>query len=165
MPRLALADPKPSGAPDINIFKGIANAPEILKAFLGFNGAVKSHGGLTAGEIELISLVGAQSLGCDYCVNAHTQLAKGAGIDEAHTVAIRKGHGASPREQAIIEFSRAVMATKGRVSDADLAKARAAGLDDRQITAVVAMIAIATFTALFNHVNGTVSDFPAASKI
>ncbi len=80
-------------------------------------------------------------------------------------MAIRKGHGASPREQAIIEFARAAMATKGRVSDADLAKARAAGLDDRQITAVVAMIAIATFTALFNHVNDTANDFPPAAKL
>jgi uncharacterized peroxidase-related enzyme len=165
MPRLAIADAKSVPAPDINIFKGMANAPEILKGFLGFNGAVKAHGGLSAGEIEAAALAGAQALGCDYCLNAHTQLGKGAGLDEAHTVAIRKGHGATPREQAIVHLVRTIIATKGRVADADLKKARDAGLDDRQITAVVAMVAIATFTAHFNHVNDTVSDFPAAPKL
>ncbi|MCE9619982.1 MAG: carboxymuconolactone decarboxylase family protein [Planctomycetes bacterium] len=165
MPRLSLADPKAVGAPDINIFKGIANAPEILKGFLEFNVAVKKHGGLSPAEIEAIALAGAQALDCSYCLNAHTKIGMGAGLDEARTVAIRKGLGANPREKAIVDFTRAVLATKGNVSDADLKKMRDAGLDDRQITAVVAMTSIAAFTAWFNHVNGTVSDFPEAPKI
>ena len=165
MPRLALADPKTAGAPNINIFKGIANAPEILKGYLGFNVAVKKHGGLSPAEIEMIALVVAQEYDCHYCLNAHTQIAKGVGLDEAHTVGLRKGQGANPREQAIVDFARAVIATKGYVSDEILQQVRAAGLMDEQITAMVAMIGIAIFTALFNHVNDTASDFPEAPKL
>ncbi len=165
MPRLALADPKTVGAPDINIFKGIANAPEILKGYLGFNVAVKKHGGLSPAEIEVIALVVAQEFDCHYCLNAHTQIAKSVGIDEAHTVALRKGLGANPREQAIVDFVRAVIATRGYVSDQNMQQVRAAGLGDEQITAMVAMIGIAIFTALFNHVNDTESDFPEAPKL
>ena len=57
------------------------------------------------------------------------------------------------------------MAKNGGVSDAELAAFRAAGFDDRAAIEVVAAITAMTFTALYNHVNETVVDFPAVPAV
>jgi len=173
MPRLEIVEPKNAtgdaarilaGAP-INIYKGMAANPEIFTAFIGFMRAIGTSGAITKAEKELVMLYAAESRHCGYCLAAHTRVAAGAGIGAEDALAARRGVGATPRAQALLDFTRAVIARNGNVSDAELAAFRAAGFDDRAAIEVVAAITAMTFTALYNHVNDTEVDFPPVPKV
>jgi uncharacterized peroxidase-related enzyme len=168
MPRLAIVEPKDASgeaakvlaiAP-INIYKGLAAHPEMFSAFLAFSRGIDHAHALTKAEKELVTLFVAEQRQCDYCVAAHTKIAGGAGIDASHALDARRGCGASPKEQALLDFAGAVLSKNGFVSDADLAAFRGAGYDDRAVIEVIGVITLMTFTNLYNHVHGTVIDFP-----
>jgi len=51
------------------------------------------------------------------------------------------------------------------VSDEDVAGLRAAGWNDAEIAEITANTALNIFTNYYNHIAGTVVDFPAAPKL
>ena len=148
----------------INIFKGMANSPAVLEAYLGMEKAL-SQGLLTAKEREVIMLTVGEANKCDYCVSAHTMLGKQAGLSEEETIAARKGELTNPKLAAVATFASALHEKKGWVSDDDLAAFRNAGYTDGHIAEVVANYVLSTFTNYFNHVNETDVDVPAAPAL
>jgi AhpD family alkylhydroperoxidase len=143
----------------LNIFRGLANSPAALNAYLQFSGALRD--GKLDGKIrEAIALAVGQANRCDYCLAAHTMLAKGAGLDEAAIRDARLSKSADPRTQAAVTLARRLVETKGGPTEADVSSARAGGLDDGDIAEVVANVALNIFTNYFNHVNQTDVDFP-----
>jgi uncharacterized peroxidase-related enzyme len=175
MPRLHLVDPNtetgpgvdllngPLKAKQINIFKGIANNANVLKALLEFGQGIKNA--LTGPEHEVIALVCAEKRHCEYCTAAHTMVAKSVGLDEETSARIRQGQVGDPRQQALIDFTIATIETDGFVTDEQLESFKAAGFDDAAIVEVVAAIAYNTFTNLINHVNDTEIDFPIPAQV
>ncbi len=150
---------------ELNIFKGMANSPAVLDAYLGISGALK-NASLSQAQQEVVQLVVGQANGCDYCQAAHTVIAKGAGLTEAQTIGARRGSiDDDPRLNAIARFASAMHEKRGSVSDDDLAAFRDAGFDDGHVAEVVASYALATFTNYFNHVNQTPVDFPAPPSV
>lgn len=177
MPRLKVIDPDkaegrakelfdgPLKTKRLNIFKGMANAPAALDAYLAFSGAL-SKGQLSAAERELIALAIAEANSCDYCRAAHTAIGKGAGLSDAETVAARRGAiESNKRQDAIVKFALKLHEKRGSVSDQDLKEFRAAGFDDQHITEVVGNYALNVFTNYFNHVNDTAVDFPTPAPL
>lgn len=176
MPRLNVVDPKTDTGPgadilngplkdkQVNIFKGMANNPGVLKAFLAFAGGVKA-GSLTDAEHEVVALVTAALRKCDYCTAAHTQIAQGTGLTEDQIEQIRRGQGADDRQQALIDFTKAILETDGFVSDDQLNTFKNAGFDDAAVVEVIGAITVNTFTNLFNHVNETTVDFPEPAAV
>lgn len=176
MTRLNVIDPSTGSGPgadvlngplknmQINIFKGMANNADVLKAFLGFSQGVKA-GSLTAAEHEIVSLVASQRRECEYCLAAHTQLAQNAGIEEELALRIRQGRVNNPKHQVLIDFVHAILQTGGDVSDEQLEAFRAAGYDDAAIVEVLGEVAVITFTNFFNHLNHTELDFPVAAAV
>ena len=169
MPRLAVVEPHAAtgdvarilASAPINIYKGIAANPEIFASFIAFMRSIGTNGALTKAEKELVMLFAAESRHCAYCVAAHTRVAAGVGVSGDHALAARRGHGSSPRAQALLDFTRAVIDKNGDVADSELAAFRAAGFDDRAAIEVVTAITAMTFTALYNHIHQTELDFPA----
>lgn len=176
MPRLNIVDPAsdtgagadllngPLKSKQINIFKGMATNAGVLKAFLSFAGGVKA-GALTDAEHEIVALATSQKRHCEYCLAAHTQIAKGAGIAEDLALKIRQGQVEDPKQQALIDFVHAVIETDGFVTGEQLEAVRGAGYDDAAIIEVLAEITVMTFTNLFNHVNETEIDFPVPAAV
>jgi len=171
-PRLASVDPKSAtgetariltSAP-INIYKGVAVNPEVFASFIGFMRSIATSGAITKAEKEFVMLYAAEQQHCGYCVAAHTKVAAGAGITAERALDARRGKAPTPKEQALLNFTKAVMTQNGNVSDAELATFRAAGYDDRAAIEVIAAISAMTFTALYNHVNRTALDFPPVPK-
>jgi len=177
MPRLKMVDPSTDTGPgaellngalskmQINIFKGMAANPGVLKAFLAFSEGAKRGGALTPAEHEVVALVVSQKRNCEYCLAAHTQIAKGEGFSEDATLQIRRGSADDPKHQALIDFTCSVLETDGFVSDAQLQAFRAAGYDDAAVIEVLAAMTVMTFTNLFNHINETEVDFPLATAV
>lgn len=173
MPRLTHIEPKDAtgeaarilATAPINIYKGIAANPEVFTSFIAFMRSIATSGAITKAEKELVMLFAAEQRHCGYCVAAHTRVAAGAGVDAARALDARAGKGSSEREQALLDFTKAVIDRNGNVSDAELAAFRAAGYDDRAAIEVVACITAMAFTALYNHINDTAVDFPAVPEL
>ena len=121
---------------------------------------------LTADKIaELIDAEGPKNVvgeanGCNYCLSAHSLLGKGAGLSPAEIAAAREGASADPRIAEGLRFAQAIVADRGNVTDADLARVRAAGYSDGEIGEIVANVALNIFTNYFNQVAATAIDFP-----
>jgi uncharacterized peroxidase-related enzyme len=148
----------------LNIFKGMGNSPAALKAYLGM-AATLAEGELTPEDREVVYLGVSQSNNCNYCLSAHTMIAKKAGMTDEQIKAIRQFDPLSPKHQALLTFVRRVMETKGFVSDAEVAAVRGAGYSDGQIAESIAYIGLATYSNYFNHVHDTPLDLPQAPAI
>ena len=147
-----------------NMMRTMAISPAVLDGYLSFSGAL-GKGSLGAKIGEQISLAVGQKNQCDYCLAAHTTLGKLVGLDEPQIRASRDATSDDPRISGILRFARTVTEKQGRVSDADIQSARAAGLTDGHIAEIVAHVALNIFTNYFNHVADTEVDFPQASPL
>ncbi len=142
-----------------NLLRTLANAPAALEAYLSFGQAL-GRGSLDAKTREAIALTVAGENGCDYCASAHTAVGARLGVPSDELRANLEGRSGDAKLGAILRFARAVVVKRGGVSDADLAEARAAGLDDGRITEVIAAVAANIFTNYVNHVARAEVDFP-----
>ncbi len=147
-----------------NITRAMANSPAVLEGYLGLNGAL-GKGGLSAKNREQIALAVGQANQCDYCLAAHSAIGKMVGLTPDQILDSRRGTAIDPKSDAVIRFARKLVDERGRVSDADVAEVRAAGLDDGAIAEVVANVALNIFTNYFNHVAETDIDFPKVEPI
>lgn len=144
-----------------NLFKGLANSPQALEAYLALDQFI-SDGSLSPSEQQVVRLVASVHNGCTYCVAAHTLGLRSVGFSDDEILDVRHGRSGDPKLQALIVFTEETMATKGFVSDDDLVAVRAAGYTDTNIADLMVVIAQKTLSNYFNHVHDTVLDLPAA---
>ena len=143
-----------------NLFRLAGRNPAALEGYLGLSNAL-AKGALTLATRERIALAVAQVNGCDYCLSAHTYLAKNlAKLDEAEIAANRSGGSNDAKADAAVRFAATVARRRGHVSDADLAAVKGAGYDDAQIIEIVLHVALNTWTNYVNLVAETDIDFP-----
>jgi uncharacterized peroxidase-related enzyme len=147
-----------------NMVRGLANSPAALRGYLGLNGAL-AGGSLGAQLREQIALAVAEANGCDYCLAAHAALGKGAGLSEAEVLAARRGTAADSRRAAALRLAVALVEARGRVTDAELARSRAAGYSDGEIAEIVAEVALNVLTNYFNILAETEVDFPRSEPL
>jgi len=146
-----------------NIFKGLANSPQALEAYLVLDRLI-GEGSLSPVEQQVVRMVSSVHNECAYCIAAHTAGLKGVGLSDEDIRDIRRGTSDDPKLRALITFTQETMATRGFVSDDDLSAVRAAGYTDANITDVMVVIAQKTLSNLFNHVHDTVLDLPEAPQ-
>lgn len=145
-----------------NIVRTMARAPSVLNGYLAFSGAVGT-GELPAKLREQIALLTAQTNGCDYCASAHQALGKMAGLSAEEIARGYQGQSADATAQTALAFAQAVLAKRGKVSDAELAAIKAAGFSEGQVLEIVTNVVLNIFTNYFNNVAGTEIDFPRVS--
>lgn len=145
-----------------NLFATFAQAPAVLDAYLKFSDALAS-GRLTARQREIIALAVGQANACQYCLSAHTLMARGAGLDADAVDRARRGEAEDALDNALAGFARQLATERGRASAADLDALRRAGVDDGLILEVIAQVALNTLTNYTNHVAATDIDFPLVS--
>lgn len=143
-----------------NLYRVAGNEPAVLSGLLGLGEAL-GKGTFDAKTREAIALAVAGVNDCDYCASAHTAISKNLKVDDAEIAARLSGKSADPRLAAILALAVAITDKKGRVSNADLAAARAAGLDDGAIVETIGSVVQNIFTNYLNHVAETDIDFPA----
>lgn len=143
-----------------NLYRVAGNQPAVLAALLGLTEAL-GKGAFDACTREAVALTVAGENACDYCASAHAAISAGLKVPEAEIDAHLGGRAADPRTDAILALAAAIVRTKGMLADADLAKARAAGLSHADIVETVANVVANLFTNYLNHVAATDIDFPA----
>jgi uncharacterized peroxidase-related enzyme len=142
-----------------NMFRVAAQSPAALQALIGFFGAVEG-GSLNTRAREQIALAVARVNGCDYCMSAHSTFGRMAGLSEADLAAAREGRAKDPKVEAALRLALEVVDERGHLTDADLQRARAAGLSDGEIVEVVANAVLNIFTNYLNTAGQTEIDFP-----
>jgi uncharacterized peroxidase-related enzyme len=147
-----------------NTYVGIgSNSPAALEAGLHLDAVLKKSS-LSGQEIEAIKLAASQAAECDYCLAAHTAISKLHGLTPEAIVALRHGKASGNLKlDALAAFTRILVNGKGSVPNEALQAVRQAGYTDAQIVDTTLAISSITFTNLFNRINNTPIDFPAAS--
>jgi uncharacterized peroxidase-related enzyme len=177
MPRLKTIEMSDATGRAAELFKGVkasvgmvpnsyigigGNSPLALEAVLNLEGSLKKSS-LTARDIEVVKLVVSQTTGCDYCLAAHTLVSKKIGMDRETILALRQGRpSGDARDDALARFVLHLIATSGTVQTEVVTAIKLAGFTDPQIVDVAMAIATIVFTNLFNRINDTTLDFPAA---
>jgi len=147
-----------------NIFLNMGNSPAVLKGFLGLNEAV-AQTSLDPKVREEIALVVGQTNQCQYCLSAHTAIAKVAGIPDNDILLARKGDAKDPKTQAILKFTKKVVEQKANINDGDIQALKKAGVNETEITEIIMTITMNLFSNYFNLITGTKVDFPEAPKL
>jgi uncharacterized peroxidase-related enzyme len=142
-----------------NLFITLAHAPVALEGYLSLSKTL-ARGRLSAAHREIVNLAVGQENECQYCLSAHTALAKAAGVSEADALKARVGNGEESFEGALASFAKKIVHQRGHVSDADVENARKAGIDDGLMMEVVANVAVNTLTNYANELAVTEIDFP-----
>jgi uncharacterized peroxidase-related enzyme len=141
------------------MFRLLAASPPVLQGFAANNAALART--LDVRTRERIALAVAQVNGCDYCLSAHSYLARNLARLTPEEVALnRRGESGDAKADAAVRFAAKLVRERGHVSDADIAVVREAGFDDAAIVEIVAVAAENVFTNLLNVVADTDIDFP-----
>lgn len=146
-----------------NAYRDIGNnSPVALEAALNLDGALRKSS-LSAKEVEVIKLAVSQEAGCDYCLAAHTLMGGKAGLSKDAIKGVRHNQPAGDaRIDALASFAHTLVSTSGDVPAEVVLAVKQAGYSDVQIVDTLLAVASITFTNLFNRVNVTKLDFPAA---
>jgi alkylhydroperoxidase family enzyme len=148
-----------------NVARVLANSPAALDGFLGL------YAGLSGSAIgeklqTQILLSVSQTQRCDYCTSLLTSaFAPKAGLTADEVLGSRRGTSDDAKAKAALAFAGAVLESRGRVSDAQLASARAAGFGDAHLVEIVAAVALGCLTNFLNNVADTDLDVPQAAPL
>lgn len=135
-----------------NLLRILANAPTALEAYLTVS-AINARSSLQLAEREAVQITAAAVHGCGFCVAGHTAIAyKKARLEQETVEALRSLRlPADPRLQAAAEFTKAVIATRGAVTNEQLAAFKAAGFSDQAALEVVLGVSLATLCNFANN--------------
>jgi uncharacterized peroxidase-related enzyme len=149
-PALAAAEKANGFLP--NLLRLLANAPVALETYLTVS-KINARTDLNHAERETVQITAAAIHGCGFCVAGHTAIAKKQVKLDAKTIsALRELRPLDDgRLDALATFTKAVIARRGAVSDAELANFRAAGFDDAAALEVVLGVSLATLCNFANN--------------
>ncbi|WP_313349447.1 carboxymuconolactone decarboxylase family protein [Paracoccus sp. (in: a-proteobacteria)] len=135
-----------------NLVRLLANAPVALETYQTVS-AINGRASLTLAEREAVQITAAATHGCGFCVAGHTAVAeKKAKLDPAVIGALRDGTDLpDARLDAVAQFTKAVIASRGAVTDAELAAFKSAGFDDQAALEVVLGVSLATLCNFANN--------------
>ncbi|HUC59425.1 MAG TPA: peroxidase-related enzyme [Streptosporangiaceae bacterium] len=129
-----------------NIFRALGHRPAELRAFLDYHDALMDRAdGLSKAERELVVVATSGANHCTYCVVAHGAILRLRSRDPhlPDQVAASPWQAElGPRQRAIADLALALARKPELFGEADLDKARAAGLTDDEIWDVGAITAL-----------------------
>lgn len=141
-----------------NLMATMASSPAVLEGYLNFSGALGSS--LDAKLREQIALTVAEINGCQYCASAHSAIGKMVGLDEHSIEDARRASSHDAKVDAALKFAKALVISRGKVSESDFEAVKSAGYAEKEISEIVANVALNIFTNYFNETAKTVVDFP-----
>lgn len=148
----------------INIFQVMGNSPAALKGFLALSQAAEQTT-LSPKIKEAIALVVGQSNECNYCLSAHSAMAKKMGLSDENILQARQGISEDFKTKEILKFVKKVIENKGKVSDQDVSHLKESGITDKELVEIILLVSVNIFTNYFNLIADTKIDFPEVPKI
>ena len=147
-----------------NLYATIGYSSDALESFLGFSGSA-GKGTFSNKEVEAIKLAVSQVNECQYCLAAHTALAKMNGFDEAQTLELRAATINDARLGAITQLAREVAGNQGKASTRAIDNFLAQGFDEKGLIDLIAVVIAVTFTNYVHGVTKVPVDFPKTESL
>jgi AhpD family alkylhydroperoxidase len=147
-----------------NIYAVIGNSANALGSYLAFNNAQK-NGSFNAKEREAIFLAVSEEHGCNYCLSAHTAIAKMNGFSEEETLQLRAGTHLNRKLNILTNLTKSIVVNRGRADEELVNAFYDLGFDENALVDLVALIADITFTTYIGRLSRTEIDFPKAQTL
>jgi alkylhydroperoxidase family enzyme len=138
-----------SGGQLPNFLGVLAGSPAALRAYARFRSELR-HGKLTLATLERISLAVAEHYHSEPGIAMHSRTARAAGLALDEVANARQFASKDPREEALLQYLKAVLEEGGRAPMHLHEEAREAGWDDEQLLEAIAAVALEGFTAMVN---------------
>lgn len=148
-----------------NLYATIGYSSSALKAMLETEASLSHDSSFSAKEREAINLIVSQVNNCDYCLAAHTMLAKMKGFSDEDTIALRKAEYSDAKLNSVLKLAKSISSNKGAADDSASQNFFEAGYDEKALVELNALIALRSFT---NYVFANTQipiDFPLAQAI
>jgi len=141
-----------------NLFATFAESPTLLSGYLALDGAF-NKGTLSPIERQMVLIAVSAENDCEYCVAAHSTVAGMLRANEETVRAVREGSAANDsRIDALVNFVRTVVRTRGNVSEGTAEAFLAHGFTKDQLGEVLLGIGLKTISNYFNALAGTPLD-------
>ena len=139
-----------------NLLGVLANAPTAIETYLTVS-EINSRTSFSLEERETVQITAATHHGCAFCVAGHTAICYKQGKLAPELVNALRDQTPVPdaKLEALAEFTRVVIRTRGAVPQTDLAAFLAAGYTEQQVLEVVLGVALATLCNFSNTLAGT----------
>ncbi len=135
-----------------------AEAPALLKGSMALWDLFENTS-FTAIEQQVIYLTVNYENSCDYCMAAHSGLARAIGMSEENIEALRKGTSMPDAKlQALRHFTQQMVNERGWVEESEIEAFMEAGYNKQQILEVILGIAIKVMHNYTNHIAKTPLD-------
>jgi len=141
-----------------NLYAGQAEAPTLLEGYLSLAKTFDKTA-LSATERQVIMIANNRLNGCNYCVAAHTTIARGAGVPADVLEALRNGTKiANPKLEALHQFAVRINESRGWVDQSDLDALFAVGYTKQTALEVIVGTALKVMSTYTNHLLNTPLD-------
>ena len=147
-----------------NLYATLGYADNALESFLEFSGRAGA-GSFSNKEIEAIKLAVSEVNQCQYCLAAHTALAKMAGFSEDETLAIRGGSALDAKINVLSRAAAELARKRGKLSIEVRNEFFEQGFQEKDLIELISVVTSITFT---NYLHGSTEipiDFPRAKTL
>ena len=146
-----------------NLYAVLAEAPAALESYLSL-GAIFDKTSLTPTERQVVLLAASRANHCEYCMAAHSVIARMQSVPDAVVEALRDGHAiADTKLEALRGLTTAVVQKRGVLDAQDLETFFEAGYSRANVLEVILGVAMKTISNYANHIAATPLDSAFAS--
>ena len=147
-----------------NIYSVIGNSGNALDSYLTFSESLKK-GSFGAKEREVIFLAVSEKNGCNYCLSAHTAIAKMNGFSEEDTLQLRAGNHSDNKLNILANLAQSIVENRGKANDNLIKSFYEAGYDEKALVDLVALVIDKSFTNYIGRLAKPEIDFPKAQSL
>jgi uncharacterized peroxidase-related enzyme len=136
-----------------NLYAAIAESPAALQGALAI-GEAFSKSTLSPAEQQLVALAISEANDCQFCMAAHSTIAKHVVKADPALVAAARDREPLPdaKLDALVSFARKIVEQRGFVAPADLAAFLNAGYTKAQVIEVLLGVGMKTFNNYVDHI-------------
>ena len=146
-----------------NLYATMAYSENGLKNTLNFSNAKSS---LKAKEKEVVNLAVSQVNNCEYCLSAHTAVAKMNGFNEEQIIEFRQGKSSiGPKLDALASLARNITENRGKTDAQVLETFFSNGWTKENLVDLILVAADKTITNYLNNTTQIPVDFPIARPL
>lgn len=141
-----------------NLYATMAEAPALLQGYTTLAG-IFDKTSFSETERQIILMTNNRLNGCEYCMSAHTALAKMGGVSEDVIHALRTNSAiADPKLEALRKFAETINKSEGWPDYDDLESFYNAGYTQQHVLEVVLGTALKVMSNYTNHIAETELD-------
>ena len=147
-----------------NLYATIAYSSDSLENYLNFSGKAGKQS-FSNKELEVIKLAVSEVNACEYCLAAHTAIAKMNGFTEEETIQIRNQSIADNKLNVLSKISSEMAQNSGNASNETKQAFFDLGYGEKELIDLAAVVIDISFTNYVHNLTKIPVDFPKAKPL